>query len=187
VNRRIIDAIIRSGEVETMFKGRSVAFLLFLGVLATFGSRIAVSSAQTVPPGGAPPAGSGTMEVEGFVRAITGDVLDARLPPGRTVIAIVGIRAPQGNTPCGQAATAFVQALVAEGARFEEEPGLAFDARNRRLYNVFTLDGRSVAEEAVSAGVAKANGLGSDSSRLADLESAARDAHRGCLWTGGSQ
>jgi endonuclease YncB( thermonuclease family) len=122
------------------------------------------------------------MEVEGFVRAISGDVLDARLPPGRTVIAIVGIRAPAGNTPCGQAATAFVQTLVAEGARFEEEPGLAFDARSRRLYNVLTLDGRSVAAEVVAAGLARANGIGSGTSRLVDLETGARDANRGCLW-----
>jgi endonuclease YncB( thermonuclease family) len=138
-----------------------------------------------VPRGGAPPAGSGPVEIDGFVRAISGDVLDARLPPGRAVIAIIGIRAPLGNTPCGKEATVFVQGLVVDGARFEEELGLVFDSRSRRMYHVKTLDGRSVAEEVVAAGLARANGVGSNRDRLVDLETTAREARHGCLWQAG--
>jgi endonuclease YncB( thermonuclease family) len=141
--------------------------------------------AQTAPPGGAPPAGTGSIELEGYVRAIQGDTLDARTVRGRVAIGIVGIQAPRGKTPCAQEATAFVQALVASGARVDEEPGLVFDARSRRMYHVNTLDGQSVAEEVVAAGLARANGQGSTRERLAALEAEAREAKRGCLWKGG--
>jgi endonuclease YncB( thermonuclease family) len=100
-------------------------------------------------------------------------------------IGIVGIRAPRGNTACGRAATAFVQDLVEDGAQLEEEPGLAFDARFRRMYHVTTPDGRSVAEELVAAGLARATGQGRKRDRLAELEADARGARRGCLWNAG--
>lgn len=143
-------------------------------------------SAQTAPPGGAPPAGSGPIELDGYIRAIQGDTLDARTVRGRVAIGVVGIRAPRGKTPCAREATAFVQALVESGARVEDEPGLVFDARSRRMFHVNTLDGRSVAEELVTAGLARADGQGSTRDRLAALETEAREAKRGCLWTSGT-
>jgi endonuclease YncB( thermonuclease family) len=125
------------------------------------------------------------VELEGFVRAVQGDTLDARLSNRRIGIGIIGIRAPQGNTPCGKEATAFVQGLVNDGAMVEKEAGLGSDGRYRRMYRVTTLDGRSVAEEVVAAGFARADGQGASRDRLAELETAAREARRGCLWRSG--
>jgi endonuclease YncB( thermonuclease family) len=158
--------------------------LLGIAMAAVCHPGVAVG-ASTAPAGGAPPAGSGTVHVDGYVRAITGDTLDARLPPGRAVVAVIGIRAPRGNTPCGREATAFLQALVVDGARFEEEPGLVLDGRSRRLYHVITPDGRSVAAELVTAGLAWADGQGNGRESLAELQTAAQQARRGCLWPAG--
>jgi endonuclease YncB( thermonuclease family) len=121
------------------------------------------------------------VELQGYVRAIQGDTLDARLFNRRIGIGIVGIQAPPGNTPCGKEATAFVQGLVNDGAMVEAEAGLASEP-SRRLYHVSTLDGRSVAEAVVTAGLARADGQGRNRDRLTELEAAARDARQGCLW-----
>lgn len=154
-------------------------------VLASIGASAAT---PTAPAGGAPPAGSGSLRLDGYVRAVQADTLDARLPGGRFAIAVIGIRAPRGDMSCEREATAFVQKLVVDGAVLDEEPGLIFDSRSRRLYHVMTLDGRSVAEELVRAGYARANGLGVNHDRLTELETEAHDAQRGCLWrTGASQ
>ncbi len=120
------------------------------------------------------------------MRAVQGDTLDARSVRGRVAIGIVGISAPRGNTPCGKEATAFVQRLLEGGAWIEEEPGLLFDARSRRMYHVSTPEGRSIAEELVAAGFARADGQGRNRARLAELEADASGARRGCLWRGGT-
>jgi endonuclease YncB( thermonuclease family) len=124
------------------------------------------------------------VELQGFVRAVQGDTLDARMSNQRVGIGVAGIRAPRVNTPCGKEATAFLQELVADGARVETEPGIASD-KYRVMYRVTTPDGRSVAEEMVAAGLARADGRGANRDGLADLESAAREAKRGCLWRDG--
>ena len=126
-------------------------------------------------------ADAAPVELQGYVRAIQGDTLDARLSNRRIGIGIAGIQAPTGNTPCGKEATVFVQGLVNDGAMVEEEAGLASDPY-RRLYHVSTLDGRSVAEAVVTAGLARADGQGRHRDRLTELEAAAREARRGCLW-----
>ena len=98
---------------------------------------------------------------------------------------ILGVKAPNGNTLCGKEATAFTEELVSSGVELYEEPGLVIDARMRRMYNIMTLDGRSVAEELVTAGLARADGQGANHDRLAELEVAAREQKRGCLWSSG--
>ena len=147
---------------------------------------VPVAAQSILPPGGAPVGGTGPIGVEGYLRAVQGDTLDVRVPGGRFAVGVVGIRAPRGNTPCGKESAAFVQNLVLEGARLSEEAGLVFDGRSRRMYHVTTLDGRSLAEEVVAAGFARADGQGSNRERLTELEAAARAAGRGCLWQAGS-
>lgn len=158
--------------------------LLILLLLALDWQVAGSQGAPRVPQGGAPPVGTGPLELEGHIRVIDGDTLDARSVRGRVAIGIVGIRAPQGNTPCGKEAIAFTQGLLEDGAWIEEEPGLVFDARSRRMYHVKTPDGRSVAEELVVAGLAWASGQGRDKDQLAQLEADARGARQGCLWRG---
>ena len=95
---------------------------------------------------------SGAVELDGYVRVVQSDTLEAMMLNRRVLIGVIGVQAPQANTPCGKEATAFAQALVDDGAMVERRFGLASDGRYRRLYHVRTLDGRSVAEEMVAAG-----------------------------------
>jgi endonuclease YncB( thermonuclease family) len=150
-----------------------LAFLVLVGLTGIPGEL------QAAPAGAKAP-----VELEGYVRAIQGDTLDARMSNRRVGIGIIGIQTPQGNTACGKEATAFAQALVNDGATVEEEAG-ALQQSYRRMYNVRTPDGRSVAEEMVTAGFARASGQGANRDRLAGLEAAAKAARRGCLWQGG--
>src|SRR5262245_55092189 len=82
-------------------------------------------------------------ELEGHVRAVKGDTLDARLDDRRVGIEIIGIKAPRGNTPCGKEATAFLQALVDDGAVVDSEAGIAHK-KYVLMYDVRTRDGRSI-------------------------------------------
>jgi endonuclease YncB( thermonuclease family) len=153
----------------------AVAVLVFVGLNCIPHAPEAASTANRAP-----------VELQGYVRAIQGDTLDARMGNKRVGIGIVGIQAPQGNTACGKEATAFAQSLVNDGATVQEQPG-ASQERYRRMYDVRTTDGRSVAEEMVTAGFARANGQGANRDRLAELEAEAKEARRGCLWSGGAQ
>ena len=123
-------------------------------------------------------------ELEGHVRAVQGDTLDARMGDRRVGIEIIGIKAPRGNTPCGKEATAFLQELVDDGALVEAEAGVVHK-KYVGMYDVRTRDGRSIAEEMVAAGLARVTGQGKRNRALADLEAQARAAGRGCVWQGG--
>ncbi len=124
-------------------------------------------------------------QLVGYIRVIQGDTMDARNAQGRVGIGVIGVKAPNGNTLCGKEATAFTEELVSDGVQLYEEPGLVLDARKRRMYYVMSSDGRSVAEELVTAGLARADGQGANHDRLAELEAAAREEKRGCLWSSG--
>jgi endonuclease YncB( thermonuclease family) len=164
---------------QLVIAGRSFVSLLLWADLAL---------AQPVAPaGGASPGDTGPIELSGFVRAVDGDTVDARIGRRRIGVGIIGIKAPPGNTPCGRQAGAYLQELISGGGvRLVEEPGVTFDARSRRLYHIMTGDGRSVAAEMVGAGFASADGQGSNRETLAELEAAARAARRGCAWAAGS-
>ncbi|MBI3973851.1 MAG: PQQ-dependent sugar dehydrogenase, partial [Chloroflexi bacterium] len=147
----------------------------------------APAGAQRVPPGGAPPPGSGPKETGMFIRVIDGDTIDTWVDGQRTGIGLLGIDAPQGNTDCGRQAAVLLRQLTQGKWQLVEDPdlSLAFDSRLRRMYHAVTQDGRSVAVEAVRAGVARADGRGNDAPLLAQEEAQARQAGRGCLWAPG--
>jgi endonuclease YncB( thermonuclease family) len=154
---------------------RMLAVLVFVGLAGISGDPSAQPRRSLEPPL------SG--EFEGHVRAVQGDTLDARLDDRRVGIEIIGIKAPRGNTPCGKEATAFLQALVDDGASVEAESGIAHK-KYVGMYHVRTRDGRSIAEEMVAAGFARATGKGKKNRELADLEAQAKAAGRGCVWEG---
>jgi glucose/arabinose dehydrogenase/N-acetylneuraminic acid mutarotase/endonuclease YncB( thermonuclease family) len=130
----------------------------------------------------APPPGSGTINLTGFVRVIDGDTLETRLDGKLVGIGLIGIRAARGNTPCGELAASVVAALLEKpGARLEEDLPLVLDARKRRLYHLVTGDGKSLARELVKAGVAKSNGKGREALDLVRDEEEAKNANRGCI------
>ena len=75
------------------------------------------------------------------------------LQPGdRFQNGLLGVDAPQGNTACGKLATAALKRLVQGGLRLTEEPELAYDGRERRMYNVQKTDGASVADSLTRSG-----------------------------------
>ena len=134
-----------------------------------------------VNPGGAPPPGSGTFEVRGFVRVIDGDTLDTYLRGSRTGVGIVGIAAPPITTPCGKQSAAFLSSLLRAGTkRFLEDPSAGYDERKRRMYKV-EVNGKAVGLELVRAGLARASGRGLEAAQLAIEEAQARAAGRGCI------
>jgi hypothetical protein len=67
-----------------------------------------------VEPGGAPPPGSGPVDVSSFVRVIDGDTIEAYLGGTRAGIGLIGVDAPMGNTACGRDAAA-LRTLVQGG------------------------------------------------------------------------
>src|SRR5215213_1704935 len=73
-----------------------------------------------VQAGGAPPRGSGALNITGSVRAIDGDTLETWINGSRVGIGVLGISAPAGNSECGRQATAQMWGLVSGGIRAEE-------------------------------------------------------------------
>jgi endonuclease YncB( thermonuclease family) len=163
---------------------RPIAIGFWVAVAVTLLAGLA--SAQKT---GRPPGGTGQdfdeKQLEGYIRAVQGDTLDAKNARSRIGIGIVGVSAPAANTPCGRQSTAFTQELVAGGVQLIEDPTLTLDGRKRRMYHVMTPDGQSIAEQLVSAGLARADGRGANREQLAELEATARKERRGCLWEAG--
>jgi len=166
----------------------TILALLALLTISLWPGATRPAAEAAVKPGGAPPPGSGDVQIPSFVRVIDGESIETLIDGQRVGVGFIGIGVPQANTPCGQAATALLRTLVKGGVNLEEEPALATDpptdARKRRLYHGNARDGRKIAEELIKAGVARANGEGKYATQLAGLENAARAAGRGCLWGG---
>jgi glucose/arabinose dehydrogenase/endonuclease YncB( thermonuclease family) len=137
-----------------------------------------------VPPGGAPPPGAGTVKVSGYIRFIDAQSFETRINGNQVAIRMIGIDAPVGNTDCGKEALDFLKSLTITlpgVIDLEEDQGLTFDVRKLRMYYP-KLFGRSLPQELVKAGVARANGQGKEASQLAAAENDAKVVKRGCLW-----
>src|SRR5947209_7032866 len=70
--------------------------------------------------GGAPPAGSGPVDLSGPIRVIDGNTIETRINGNQVGIGIIGITAPMGNTPCGKAATTALSALLEGTVHMDE-------------------------------------------------------------------
>jgi len=137
----------------------------------------------------APPA-RGAVRPRGFfvssVRVIVGDTLEIWRRGGRVGVGLIGIDAPEGNTPCGIEASARLQRLVSDGARLVRDRAIRFDERWRRMLYAYKPDGRSIAVKMVRSGSAYATGEGVERDRLRKAEARARREGRGCLWGEGT-
>src|SRR5918996_390791 len=95
-------------NVATLFSG---ACLCAAGLAAP-----AIGRAQ------APLPGTGSFDIQGFVRVIDGDTFEVYINGRQSGIGIIGIRAPMGNTPCGRSATARLISYIGRGGiRLEED------------------------------------------------------------------
>ena len=129
----------------------------------------------------APPPGSGSFDLEGFVRVIDGDTLEAYINGRQSGIGIIGIRVPMGNTPCGKAASNLLESAISRGLRLEEDLNIPYDARKRRMYYVKLPNGRSAAVEMAFAGFALPTGQGIEAEEIAAAAADAAANHRGCV------
>jgi endonuclease YncB( thermonuclease family) len=117
-------------------------------------------------------------------RAVDGNSLDAHVFGNRTALGYLGAETPPANRPCGREALARNSELVDSRVLLLDDPTYQFDALGRRLYYVFTPDGRSIEAILISEGLARA--VRTDASRgaeLAALQAEAEAAGRGCLWS----
>jgi endonuclease YncB( thermonuclease family) len=132
----------------------------------------------------APPQGSGNFQIQGPVRVIDGDTLEIFINGRQTAVGVIGIKAPWGNTTCGQTAIATLRALIRNGGVFTlvEDPNITFDARKRRLYYVKLPGNVSAAVQLALAGVVTQNNQGNQNEQ-GDIQNAynsAVAAGRGC-------
>ncbi len=139
---------------------------------------------QSAMPGGAPGPKPGPFQPKGFARVIDGDTFETNIDGRRAIVGVLGIDAASIDTACGNAARAELQSLIGRGVTLQDDPSNLFDARQRRLYRVSTPDGRPVAAALVTAGLAKANGLGPEVAALAVADARARQEKTGCVWGG---
>jgi glucose/arabinose dehydrogenase/endonuclease YncB( thermonuclease family) len=162
------------------------ALALLAAMLPHAGLRPTPAAAQRVPPGGAPPAGSGPIDFDGPVRVIDGDTIEIYVNGNRTGIGLLGIDAPQLNSACGQQAAGTMWGLTKNGLRLEEDPSITFDARGRRMYHVKTRDGQPLAATLARAGVARPDGQGAEEEQQRIAEAAAEGAQAGCATGAGA-
>jgi endonuclease YncB( thermonuclease family) len=129
----------------------------------------------------APPPGSGPLDLTGYIRIIDGDTIETTINGRRSGIGIIGIRAPMANTACGKAATGFLRGLVASGRiRLDEDPNIAYDVRQRRMYYAQLPDFSSVAVAMARAGFALPSGEGVETNQITAAAAGAAAAGSGC-------
>jgi glucose/arabinose dehydrogenase len=170
------------------------AYLLPVALVATVG--VSCGDPSEAPPSsptgtnvaswrGAPPHGLGPFTVSD-VRVIDGDSIEVLIQGARAAVRLAGVDAPEGNTACGRAATAQLQALAARGLTLTDDadPSLTFDSRGLRLFHATDASGRLVSEVLVRAGVARALAEGQYADLLAAAQADASSAKRGCVWGG---
>lgn len=116
-------------------------------------------------------------------RVIDGDTFNS--PVGR--VRLFGIDTPERGTPCFNEATEGLRQLAGREVRVERGPRW-MDPVGRQLFYVYTVDGNSIDEILVGAGLARAwTKDGQHRSGLASLETKTRRAGAGCLWNAGKE
>ncbi|HXJ40148.1 MAG TPA: NPCBM/NEW2 domain-containing protein, partial [Bryobacteraceae bacterium] len=130
------------------------------------------------------PKGSGNLEYKGFVRVIDGDTFEIYPNGDQVGIGTIGIKAPEGNTPCGKLAASLPKTLFPFRMSLKEDAKITYDKRRRRMYYLLTNDGRSLSKELVKAGLASPDGTGDEASDLDDLDKKAKSAGLGCTAAG---
>jgi len=155
------------------FPARALFSLLAVG----FGLHVPRITGQTPPPGGGPPA---SIRFNGFVRVIDASTFDVFLNGRRTGIGLVGVKAPQANTECGQLAVQTVNTLL-RGATidFDEDSSVKVDSRKRKMYHL-RVNGDSLARKLVQNGLGDTTDEGDEQGDLSGDESQARGANAGC-------
>ena len=116
-------------------------------------------------------------------RVIDGDTFVS--PIG--TVRLFGIDTPERGMPCFREASMGFRGLAGREVRVESGPR-GMDPGGRRLFYVYTLDGNSIDEILVRAGLARAwTRDGQHRGGLANWESKTRRADERCLWNTGKE
>ena len=114
-------------------------------------------------------------------RVIDGDTFVS--PMGR--VRLFGVDTPERGMPCFSEASRGLRQLAGREVRVEPGPR-GIDPVGRRLFYVYTLNGNSIDEILVRAGLARAwTKDGQHRDGLTALETRTRRAGEGCLWNTG--
>jgi micrococcal nuclease len=126
----------------------------------------------------------GAVEVN-VERIIDGDTLDVRLFGGETLrVRLYGVDTPERGEDCYDEATNRLAALAGTEVLLVSDERLE-DRNGRALRYLFTTEGDSIDAALVGGGYARAwEDDGSFRDQLVALEADAREADRGCLWSG---
>jgi glucose/arabinose dehydrogenase len=135
-----------------------------------------------VAAGGAPIAGTGSFDIPNRIRVIDGSTFDTWINGQEVFIRLADVNAPLYNAPCGRQATNMLRGLVRGGLHLEEEPSIAFDKQNRRVYRAFTPLGQEIAQALIQAGAVRYHPDGETRPQLAAAEDSAQRAKTGCVW-----
>lgn len=120
-----------------------------------------------------------------YPRVIDGNSLDGYIDGKRVAVGLRGAEAPSLSAPCGKEAAARNRELAGTKVLLQDPPGgPESDQFGRRLYYVYTAEGRSVDEALARAGVARSRANSHYRTFMESVESEARGARRGCLWGG---
>ena len=120
-------------------------------------------------------------------RVIDGDTFVSTIGGVRERVRLFGIDTPERGMACfGEASMGFRQ-LARREVRAELGPR-RLDPAGRRLFYVYTVDGNSIDEILVRAGLARAwTKDGQHRNGLVDWETKTRRAGQGCLWNTGKE
>ena len=120
-------------------------------------------------------------------RVVDGDTFVSIIGGVRGRVRLFGVDTPERGMPCfGEASMGFRQ-LAGRGVRVEPGPR-GMDPGGRRLFYVYTLDGNSIDEILIRAGLGRAwTKDGQHRGGLASWETKTRRAGEGCLWNTGTE
>lgn len=125
-----------------------------------------------------------TLPLAPILRIVDGDTAQILWKEKPLFLRYYGVNTPERGHPCYDEATNRNRALSGGAVRlaFDERQK---DAHNRVLAYVFTEAGVSIDAQLVFEGLGKAwKRDGTLKEQMMDLEEAARQAQRGCLWSG---
>lgn len=154
-----------------------------LSLLASIGLTIHALGPSSRSVEAAPSPENGPYIELKYPRVIDGNSLDGYIDGKRVAVGLRGALAPSLPAPCGKEAAARNRELAGTKVLLQDPPGgPESDRFGRRLYYVYTAEGRSIDEALAHAGVARSRADSHYRSFMDSVESEARSARRGCLW-----
>lgn len=121
------------------------------------------------------------------IRVIDGDTFVSIIGGVRGRVRLFGVDTPERGMTCFSEASMGFRQLAGREVRVEPGPR-GLDPGGRRLFYVYTVDGNSIDEIMIRAGLARAwTKDGQHRRGLTDWETTSRQSGEGCLWSTGKE